>query len=100
MLLRLGLNHSVITLLLLAVACFQVSFLDAIVPLGTVLVAISFAIGNTVKEVVESLVFILGVRPYDVGDRITVNSGPTLIVRKIDIMTTTAINLNNKVRQA
>ena len=43
------------------------------VPLGTFLVAISFAIGSTVTDFIESVVFILGVQPYDVGDRVTID---------------------------
>lgn len=38
---------------------------------GTVLVSASFAIGSSVSNVVSALIFVLLMRPYQVGDRVT-----------------------------
>lgn len=44
---------------------------QVLVPLGTVLVSASFAIGSSISAVVSSLIFVLVTRPYNVGDRVT-----------------------------
>ena len=70
------------------------------VPLGTVLVSASFAIGSSLSQIVSSLIFVLVTRPYNVGDRITAsgvfNGEETLIVKKVDVLTTTFLRVINK----
>lgn len=50
---------------------FDIPVLQVLVPLGTVLVSASFAIGSSISAVVSSLIFVLVTRPYNVGDRVT-----------------------------
>jgi hypothetical protein len=71
----------------LALLIWQVSVVDVYVPLGTVLVSASFAIGASLSQIVSSLIFVLVTRPYNVGDRVTAsgvfNGDETLIVKKV-----------------
>ena len=70
------------------------------VPLGTLIVSSSFALGSSLSNIVSSLVFVLVTRPYEVGDRVTasgiLDGAEPLIVRKIDVLTTTFLRVNNK----
>ncbi|KAL7748728.1 hypothetical protein RI367_005882 [Sorochytrium milnesiophthora] len=64
------------------------SLSSTLVPLGSFLLALSFAFGSTAKSLFESLVFIFGTHPYDVGDRVFIEN-VSLIVKEIGILTTT-----------
>jgi small-conductance mechanosensitive channel len=79
---------------------FEVPVVEVFVPLGTVIVSLSFAVGASVSNVVSSLIFVLIMRPYDVGDRVTascvMNGEETLIVKRIDVLTTTFLRIINK----
>lgn len=70
------------------------------VPLGTILVSASFAIGSSLANVVNSLIFVLVTRPYHVGDRVTCSGvfdgQETLIVRRIDVLNTEFLRFQNK----
>ncbi|KAI9168345.1 hypothetical protein H9P43_007717 [Blastocladiella emersonii ATCC 22665] len=59
-----------------------------LVPLGSFLVALSFAFGSTVRSMFESVVFVFSTHAYDVGDRVFVD-GMNLVVREIGILSTT-----------
>jgi hypothetical protein len=75
-----------------ALAVADVPLADVAVPLGTVLVSASFAIGAPITAVVLSLLFVLR-GPFDVGDRVTASGvlggEELLLVRRIDLLTTT-----------
>eukprot|EP01138_Halocafeteria_seosinensis_P014716 gb/GECG01015023.1/.p1 GENE.gb/GECG01015023.1/~~gb/GECG01015023.1/.p1 ORF type:complete len:696 (+),score=53.99 gb/GECG01015023.1/:1-2088(+) len=61
------------------------------VPLGTVVLITSFAISGTILRLVSSLMFVMGVRPYDVGDRVasaSIYNHETLVVERIYILST------------
>lgn len=60
-----------VTVLLSTLFIFDIPVLQVLVPLGTVLVSASFAIGSSISAVVSSLIFVLVTRPYNVGDRVT-----------------------------
>lgn len=105
---------------------FDVPLVQVYVPLGTLLVSASFAIGASISNIVSSLIFVLATRPfevrtvpvagtclmitvvcvdaipirYQVGDRITasgvLNGDEPLIVKRIDVLTTTFTRIVNK----
>eukprot|EP00418_Pyrodinium_bahamense_P084329 CAMPEP_0179070116 /NCGR_PEP_ID=MMETSP0796-20121207/30855_1 /TAXON_ID=73915 /ORGANISM="Pyrodinium bahamense, Strain pbaha01" /LENGTH=780 /DNA_ID=CAMNT_0020767199 /DNA_START=45 /DNA_END=2389 /DNA_ORIENTATION=+ len=66
----------------------------------TAFLGVSFVFGGLLREIFESLVLILLVQPYDVGDRICLPDGDdayrTFIVQKINILTTEARDLSNQ----
>jgi len=90
---------------LLAVLSFCVSFgveiLSFLVPLGTILVSASFAIGPSFVQVINSLVFVLITQPYDLGDYVTTScllqegtqNRERLVVVAIDVLTTTFLKI-------
>jgi small-conductance mechanosensitive channel len=79
---------------------FEVDLLQLMLPLGTVIVSASFAIGPTVATVCQSLILVLITRPFDVGDRITasgvLNGEEMLLVKRIDVLTTTFLRVTNR----
>jgi len=70
---------------------FDVSLTNWLIPLGTFFLGFSFIFGNSLKSLWEGVLFIFAIRPFDIGDRINIpgSSYPTLIVSKIDMLTTT-----------
>ena len=79
---------------------YDVPVVQVYVPLGTLIVSSSFALGSSLSNIVSSLVFVLVTRPYECSDRVTAsgifNGEETLIVKKIDVLTTTFMRINNK----
>jgi len=79
---------------------FDIPIYQVFLPLGTVLVSASFAIGSTVSNIVSSLIFVLVARPYSIGDRVTcsgvMNGEEVIIVRRIDVLYTVFLRLTNK----
>jgi len=66
--------------------------------MSTVALGLSFIFGNLFKEIFESLILLLVIHPYDVGDRILLeehNSSKIYTVQKINILTTEARDLAN-----
>ncbi|CAE7820996.1 ARAD1 [Symbiodinium microadriaticum] len=66
--------------------------------MSTVALGLSFIFGNLLKEIFESVVLLLVMHPYDVGDRIQLGDGDTIriyTVQKINIMTTEVRDLAN-----
>lgn len=70
---------------------FELSITEYLIPLGTFFLGFSFIFGASLKNVWEGVVLIFAVRPFDIGDRITIpgTTYPTLIVSKISLFTTT-----------
>eukprot|EP00475_Leptophrys_vorax_P030805 TRINITY_DN4640_c0_g1_i1.p1 TRINITY_DN4640_c0_g1~~TRINITY_DN4640_c0_g1_i1.p1 ORF type:complete len:804 (+),score=208.63 TRINITY_DN4640_c0_g1_i1:148-2559(+) len=66
---------------------------------ATILVSGAVAFGNSLKTVVDALVFILQTKPYDVGDRVALKDplAPPLTVQRIQVMSTTFVGLDNRV---
>jgi hypothetical protein len=72
-------------------AIFGVDFTQVLVPLGTVVISLSFAFGPSISALVTSLIFILVHVPYEVGDRVqisTVCGGAACVVTQIYVLTT------------
>jgi len=69
------------------------------ISISTTLLGLSFVFGGLLREIFESLVLILLVHPYDVGDRIRVTEGDdnrVYTVQKINILTTEVRDLYNQ----
>ena len=71
---------------------FGLSITTVLLPLGTVAIATSFAIGGTVSAVVQSLLFIVVYSPYEVGDKVVVEgvqADSAMVVKDISVTSTT-----------
>lgn len=80
-----------IILFFVVLAIFDVNFQNVLVPLGTVMVSLSFALGPSISSTVSALLFILVQAPYDVGDRVQcriVGDNTTAVVSQINVLTT------------
>jgi len=75
-------------MILVVVLIFGFDLYSVLLPFSTFLVAFAFAFGNSLKIVWESAIFIFGIHPYDVGDRIQIESDPQINVSRINLLTT------------
>ncbi|CEM21676.1 unnamed protein product [Vitrella brassicaformis CCMP3155] len=57
---------------------------------------VAFALGNSIKNFVDSLVFVFIQHPFDIGDRVSVDGDVAMNVRRISVMTTTFETIHNK----
>ena len=89
----------VVIFVLIAVYANGTSITSALVPLTSFFLSFSFIFGNTLKSVLESLLFIASNKPYSTGDRIELRNHPEgeLEVYSIALLTTTFKDTNNKV---
>ena len=78
-----------IAMLAFILVLFQIEVSTVLLSLGTLLVSVSFAIGQPASRMAEALLFLLVTQPFDVGDRVRVDGGAAMYVRHIDIYTTT-----------
>ena len=78
-----------IVFIIFGVLLFDIDVQPVLISIGTVLVSVSFAISGPAGNFVESLIFLLVTRPYDMGDRVRFNGGITMFVHKMDLYTTT-----------
>jgi len=82
---------------LLALAIFFPSGFERLCwAFSSLVVALSFIFGSLLREVCESLLLILIIRPFDVGDRVVVH-GARLLVVELHVLTTTFLNECNEV---
>jgi len=66
---------------------FNVDVASILLSLTSLVVASAFAVGDSAKNLFNSVIFIFVTRPFDVGDRCNVE-GMNYYVEKIDLMTT------------
>jgi small-conductance mechanosensitive channel len=63
-----------------------------VLPLSSLFLGLSFAFGSTAQKMFESAVLVLGVRPFNVGDRIKINNtGDTCMVKQIGLFATRTV---------
>eukprot|EP00124_Ichthyophonus_hoferi_P005559 Ihof_evm1s838 gene=Ihof_evmTU1s838 len=62
-------------------------FKDVVLPMVTSLLGFSFVISSTAAKLMESIIFILVMHPYDVGDRVFIDED-NLVVKKISFQET------------
>jgi len=69
-------------------AIFQVNVQSLLVGAGTIVIGLSFAYGTTLQEVFDSLYMLYFVRPFEIGDWLTIDDGPLLKAEKVGLLTT------------
>lgn len=62
-----------------------------------VFVSLGFAISGPASNLVESLVFLLVTRPFELGDRVRFDKGDAMYVRRMDLYTTTFERLDGTI---
>jgi hypothetical protein len=82
---------TLIAILLTSFAIFNVEVLHSLLPLGSILLAMTFIFGNTAKNTFESMMFLFITHPYDAGDFILID-GNMLLVHNMGIMGTVFIS--------
>lgn len=66
-----------------ALVIFNADFFNLILPFATFMLSLSFVFADVLKQSFASLLFLFAARPFAVGDRITMEGYPTLIVDRI-----------------
>jgi hypothetical protein len=69
---------------------FEVSLSAVWVPLSTLVMGLGFALGPPAQRLLDSLLFVLVIAPYDVGDRVAVDrvaGGAALAVEQVHVLT-------------
>ena len=84
---------------------FQVVVLDAgalsvLSGAGTVILGLSWLIGDSLSDVLASIIFLFIKHPYDVGDRVTTEDGKSFTVKEIQLLSTIFLDDNNCFVQA
>ncbi|CAO3597379.1 unnamed protein product [Absidia cylindrospora] len=80
----------VINIFLCITAVFNVNLYQALVPMGTFIMGLSFMFSNTVKVAFESIMFLFVTHPYDAGDNVLIDD-TTLTVHNMGITGTVFI---------
>ncbi len=79
------------------VVLFSFDVQPILISLGTVFVSLGFAISGPASNLVESLVFLLVTRPFELGDRVRFDKGDAMYVRRMDLYTTTFERLDGTI---
>eukprot|EP01117_Protostelium_nocturnum_P012873 TRINITY_DN4765_c1_g1_i4.p1 TRINITY_DN4765_c1_g1~~TRINITY_DN4765_c1_g1_i4.p1 ORF type:complete len:829 (+),score=279.54 TRINITY_DN4765_c1_g1_i4:313-2799(+) len=84
-----------IIMVIVVLLIFGVDLKGSFTPIATFTITLSFIFGESAKTCWESVIFLFVIKPFEVGDRITVASGiggtfPTLIVSRITLFVTYA----------
>ncbi|KAI9485351.1 MAG: hypothetical protein EXX96DRAFT_645318 [Benjaminiella poitrasii] len=82
---------TLVALLLTSFAIFNVEVWHSLVPLGSILLALTFVFGNTAKNTFESILFLFVTHPYDAGDYVLIDNN-FLLVHNLGVMGTTFIS--------
>lgn len=86
----------VVALVISALVVFGADVGQVLLTFGTVLVSTSFAAGEPIRNVLQSLIFIIGYQAFDVGDRVVIEGQPTSYVHAIGLLTCTFRTLTSK----
>eukprot|EP01128_Nolandella_sp_AFSM9_P003845 TRINITY_DN168_c0_g1_i1.p1 TRINITY_DN168_c0_g1~~TRINITY_DN168_c0_g1_i1.p1 ORF type:complete len:368 (+),score=54.33 TRINITY_DN168_c0_g1_i1:698-1801(+) len=86
----------IIVLRLFVGSFVEVDWTTLLVSTGTFLVALSFAYGDSLREVFDSLYMIFAVYPFSVGDSITIDDGEILVVEQVGVLSTQFLNLQGQ----
>ncbi|ELP87887.1 hypothetical protein EIN_274740 [Entamoeba invadens IP1] len=84
-----------ISLVVLCLA-FGLPLVDNLMPVCTFFLGFSFIFGDYLRRMWESLVLVLFLRPFDIGDRISVGSDDVVIVDAINVLNTITHEPNGK----
>lgn len=79
------------------IACyiFEIDYKIYLTSFGTSLLTVSWIFADVIKEVFKCFIFILIIRPFDIGDWVNID-GEDYIVRKIDLVNTTFLTSLDK----
>jgi len=86
----------VVALVLSVLVTFGADVGQVLLTFGTVLVSTSFAAGEPIRNMLHSLIFIIGFQAFDVGDRVVLDGGVTSYVHSIGLLTCTFRTLTAK----
>ncbi|THH18467.1 hypothetical protein EUX98_g8949, partial [Antrodiella citrinella] len=90
--------YVIVALLIIAVA-LEAQLATLITGAGTLILGLSWLVGDTLTEVLTSIIFLFVKHPYDVGDRVTVLSN-TYTVKEIRLLSTIFLDANACLVQA
>ncbi|KAF9654005.1 hypothetical protein BDM02DRAFT_3086356 [Thelephora ganbajun] len=90
--------YGIIVFLIIAVA-LEAQFLTLITGAGTIILGLSWLIGGSLAEVLASIIFLFIKHPYDVGDRIKVDT-EAYTVKEIRLLSTIFLAGDNALVQA
>lgn len=90
--------YVIISFLIIAVA-LEAQFVTLITGAGTIILGLSWLIGDSMSEVLTSIIFLFIKHPYDVGDRVVVND-VTYTVKEIRVLSTIFLDANAALVQA
>jgi len=78
-----------IIIVLVSISIFKEGALkEALTPLAGAVLALTFVFGNSLKNIWESMLLIFVIKPFSVGDRLTLNGFPTMKVNRLRLFTT------------
>ena len=81
---------------LLGLSIFGVNTTSLLIPLGSAFVTLGVVFGATFRDFWENFIFIWQVRPFDVGDKVVIDTFPTLTIHRIHLMYTEVISFYGK----
>lgn len=79
---------AVIVSIIAILAVWEIPSSTYLVPIGSAVLALSFAYGQSVQDLTYALYLVFGVRPYEVGDWVSLDDGRRMVVREVRMMTT------------
>ncbi|KAA0169571.1 hypothetical protein FNF28_02015 [Cafeteria roenbergensis] len=80
-----------------ALLIFNLSILEIIVPVSTVVVALSFALGEPTRQLVLSVLLLAVYQPFEIGDRVYIQ-GESQYVHRITLLGTWFRTFHNKLK--
>ncbi|KAJ3480227.1 hypothetical protein NLI96_g8499 [Meripilus lineatus] len=84
--------YFIVAILIIAVA-LEAQLISLITGAGTLILGLSWLIGNSLSEVLTSIIFLFIKHPYDVGDRVTVEE-EVYTVKEIRLLSTIFLDKN------
>jgi small-conductance mechanosensitive channel len=78
--------------ILVLLSAFGVDIIGLLVPASALFFGFSFAFARPMSDFVQGCHFVFIRRPYEIGDRVMVNSGDEMYVVRIGILTTTFLS--------
>ncbi|KZT41490.1 hypothetical protein SISSUDRAFT_981708 [Sistotremastrum suecicum HHB10207 ss-3] len=90
--------YTVVALLIMAVT-LEAQFASVITGAGTLILGLSWLIGGSLQEVLTSIIFLFVKHPYDVGDRVKINTDD-YTVKEMRLLSTIFADSNNCLVQA
>jgi hypothetical protein len=92
--------HSAWTVVVLvsALLIFNISILEVLIPISTVAVALSFALGEPIRQLVLSILLLAVYQPFEIGDRVKVSDGEPQYVHKIMLLGTWFRTFHNEMK--